>query len=39
MMSLDNTYSMEELENFDRRVHELSGREKVDYVAEQSSTG
>src|SRR6266702_2207051 len=31
MMSLDNTYSTEELEDFDRRVRELSGREKVDY--------
>jgi len=39
MMSLDNTYSMEELENFDRRVHELSGREKVDYVAEHKFDG
>ena len=28
MMSLDNTYSMEELEEFDRRVRELSGREQ-----------
>jgi len=39
MMSLDNTYSMEELENFDRRVHELSGREKIDYVAEHKFDG
>jgi DNA ligase (NAD+) len=34
MMSLDNTYSVEELGDFDRRVRELSGRDKVDYVAE-----
>ena len=34
MMSLDNTYSVEELGDFDRRVRELSGREQVDYVAE-----
>ena len=34
MMSLDNTYSVEELRDFDRRVHELSGRTQVDYVAE-----
>ena len=39
MMSLDNTYSLEELENFDRRVRELSGREKVDYVAEHKFDG
>src|SRR6202030_729593 len=26
MMSLDNTYSTEELEGFDRRVREISGR-------------
>ncbi len=34
MMSLDNTYSEEDLEDFDRRVRELSGREQVPYVAE-----
>jgi DNA ligase (NAD+) len=34
MMSLDNTYSVEELGEFDRRVRELSGRERVDYVTE-----
>src|SRR5215467_719030 len=34
MLSLDNTYSMEELEDFDRRVRELSGRDQVDYVTE-----
>jgi DNA ligase (NAD+) len=39
MMSLDNTYSMEELEDFDRRVRELSGREKVDYVTENKFDG
>src|SRR5712664_3057075 len=27
-MSLDNTYSMEEIEEFDRRVRELVGRER-----------
>ena len=27
MLSLDNTYSEEELRNWERRVHELSGRE------------
>jgi DNA ligase (NAD+) len=39
MLSLDNTYSMEELEDFDRRVRELSGHEKVDYVAEHKFDG
>jgi DNA ligase (NAD+) len=34
MMSLDNTYSVDDLRDFDRRVRELSGREQVDYVAE-----
>jgi DNA ligase (NAD+) len=39
MMSLDNTYSAEELEDFDRRVRELTGRERVDYVAENKFDG
>ena len=30
MMSLDNTYSMEELDEFDRRVRELAHPEVVD---------
>jgi DNA ligase (NAD+) len=34
MLSLDNTYSVDELKDFDRRVRELSGRPKVEYVAE-----
>jgi DNA ligase (NAD+) len=34
MMSLDNTYTVEELREFDRRVRELAGRDKVEYVAE-----
>jgi DNA ligase (NAD+) len=34
MLSLDNTYSVEELEDFDRRVRELSGRSKIEYVGE-----
>jgi DNA ligase (NAD+) len=34
MLSLDNTYSVEELRDFDRRVRELSGRSKVEYVGE-----
>ena len=34
MLSLDNTYSVDELRDFDRRVRELSGRSSVEYVAE-----
>lgn len=34
MLSLDNTYSVEELKDFDRRVRELSGRAIVEYVGE-----
>ncbi len=34
MLSLDNTYSVDELRDFDRRVRELSGREKIAYVGE-----
>src|ERR1039458_417549 len=39
MMSLDNTYSMQEIEEFDRRVRELAGRERVDYVTEHKFDG
>jgi DNA ligase (NAD+) len=39
MMSLDNTYSMEELDDFDRRVRELAGRDSVEYVAETKFDG
>ncbi len=34
MLSLDNTYSVDELRNWERRVHELSGRKNLDYVCE-----
>src|SRR5580658_6878823 len=34
MLSLDNTYNEEELRDWERRVHELSGRRDVDYVCE-----
>jgi DNA ligase (NAD+) len=34
MLSLDNTYSEEELRAWERRVHELSGRNDIDYVCE-----
>jgi DNA ligase (NAD+) len=34
MLSLDNTYSVDELRSWERRVHELSGRKDIDYVCE-----
>jgi len=34
MLSLDNAYNEEELRNWFRRVYELSGRDKVDFVCE-----
>jgi DNA ligase (NAD+) len=34
MLSLDNTYNEDELRDWERRVHELSGRTEVDYVCE-----
>jgi DNA ligase (NAD+) len=34
MLSLDNTYNQEDLRNWERRGHELSGRNDVDYVCE-----
>ena len=34
MLSLDNTYSEEELRAWERRVHELSGQKDVDYICE-----
>ncbi len=34
MLSLDNAYSEEELRDWERRVHELSGRRDIEYVCE-----
>jgi DNA ligase (NAD+) len=34
MLSLDNTYSEDELRAWERRVHELSGWKDIDYVCE-----
>ncbi len=34
MLSLDNAYTEEELRDWERRVHELSGQSHVDYVCE-----
>jgi DNA ligase (NAD+) len=39
MLSLDNAFSSEALSDFDRRVRELTGREKVDYLAEHKFDG
>ena len=39
MLSLDNAFSYEELADFDRRVRELAGRERVEYVAEHKLDG
>ncbi len=34
MLSLDNAYTEEEVRDWERRVHELSGESRVDYVCE-----
>ncbi len=34
MLSLDNAYSEEDLRDWERRVHELSGRKDIEYVCE-----
>ncbi len=39
MLSLDNAYTHEELMEFDRRVRESMGRQRIDYVAEQKFDG
>ncbi len=39
MVSLDNAFSFEALRDFDRRVREITGREKVDYIAEHKFDG
>jgi len=39
MVSLDNAFSLEDLQAFDRRVRELIGREKIDYVCEHKFDG
>src|SRR6202167_3203543 len=39
MRSLDNAFSYEELDAFDRRVRELAGREDVEYIAEHKYDG
>jgi DNA ligase (NAD+) len=39
MVSLDNVFSFDGLGEFDRRVRELTGRAKIDYVAEHKFDG
>ena len=39
MVSLDNAFSTEELEAFDKRVRELIGRDKIEYVCEHKFDG
>lgn len=39
MLSLDNTYSEEELREFDKRVRKLAGRESLDYSVEYKLDG
>ena len=34
MLSLDNTYNEDELRDWERRVHELTGRKDVEYMCE-----
>jgi DNA ligase (NAD+) len=39
MLSLDNVYSFDDLREFDRRVRDLAGRDRVAYVAEHKFDG
>jgi DNA ligase (NAD+) len=39
MLSLDNAFSFEELDRFDRRAREVSGRQEIEYVAEHKYDG
>ena len=39
MVSLDNAFSFEELANFDRRVRQATGRDKVEYTTEHKFDG
>ena len=39
MLSLDNAFSFDALRDFDRRVREGSGREKIEYIAEHKFDG
>jgi DNA ligase (NAD+) len=39
MVSLDNAFSMEDLANFDRRMRQATGREKIEYTTEHKFDG
>src|ERR1700676_3341242 len=39
MGSLDNAFSFEELRAFDKRVREITGREKIEYIGEHKFDG
>ena len=39
MISLDNAFSMEDLANFDRRMRQATGREKIEYTTEHKFDG
>ncbi|MGA2812332.1 MAG: NAD-dependent DNA ligase LigA [Candidatus Acidiferrum sp.] len=39
MLSLDNSYSYDDLREFDRRAREVSGQDKIEYVAEHKFDG
>src|SRR6202050_1911840 len=39
MASLDNAFSMEDLANFDRRMRQANGREKIEYTTEHKFDG
>src|SRR5271163_4522358 len=39
MLSLDNSYSYDDLREFDRRAREVSGQEKIEYAAEHKFDG
>lgn len=39
MLSLDNSYSVDDLREFDRRVREGSGQQKIEYTAEHKFDG
>ena len=39
MLSLDNAFSFEELDRFDRRAREVSGRNEIEYIVEHKYDG
>jgi DNA ligase (NAD+) len=39
MVSLDNAFSLEDLANFDRRMRQATGREKIEYTTEHKFDG